>query len=175
MTKKLSEIYAPKSKDEKAFVAKHTVKKTDKRQFADKGEDVRYTGGNIKAIDRAAHRQGYNPGQDQKAYGVTGNNPSPTDQKTVTTLAPYTVKMGEEEEIDEGNPINKMKRKAFDINLGRKKTSKQSNITSMKRLGRKLTKEDGGEFELDDEDIDTLLDILGDVLSEDLDELEDRH
>lgn len=166
MTKKLSEIYAPKSKDEKAFVAKHSVKKTTDKSPATK-DDKRFNATNIKTFDRASKRMGYDADAAQKAYGVLPGIPSPTDQKTVTAVAPYTVKMGEDQEIDEGNPINKMKRKAFDINLGRKKAAKQSNITSMKRLGRKLTKEDD-DIELSDDEIDALLDFLGDILSEDM-------
>lgn len=98
MTKKLSELYAPKSKDEKAFVAKHTIKKTTDKSPATK-DDARFTGSNVKTFDRSKHRMGYDAGGDQKAYD-NGNNPGPNDMKNATALAPYTVKIGEEEEIE---------------------------------------------------------------------------
>lgn len=97
MAKKLSEIYAPKPKDEKAFVAKHTITKTTDKSPATKDADQVFKATNVKTFDRSAKRMGYNPGADEKAYGVLPGIPSPNDQKNVTAIAPYTIKIGESE------------------------------------------------------------------------------
>ena len=57
--------YVPKSKDEKRFMDKHVVKKTD--DVNGNGDDV-FRGTNIKAYDRSATRHGYNTKEDQKVY-----------------------------------------------------------------------------------------------------------
>ncbi len=61
--------YTPKAGDEKKFAALHKVD-----VYADRngnGDDV-FKGSRVKAFDRAAHRFGYNPGEDKKAEFVAG-------------------------------------------------------------------------------------------------------
>lgn len=57
--------YVPKTKDEKRFMDKHVVKKTEDRNG--NGDD-HFRGTNIKAYDRSASNHGYNTGEDQKVY-----------------------------------------------------------------------------------------------------------
>lgn len=57
--------YVPKSKDEKRFMDKHIVKKTD--DVNGNGDDV-FRATNIKAYDRSTTRHGYNTKEDQKVY-----------------------------------------------------------------------------------------------------------
>jgi hypothetical protein len=57
--------YVPKTKDEKRFMDKHVVKKTD--DVNGNGDD-HFRASNIKAYDRAATRHGYNTKQDQEVY-----------------------------------------------------------------------------------------------------------
>lgn len=57
--------YVPKTKDEKRFMDKHVVKKTD--DVNGNGDD-HFRATNIKAYDRAATRHGYNTKQDQEVY-----------------------------------------------------------------------------------------------------------
>lgn len=73
MAKKLSELYAPKAAGEKAFVAKHTEKKTTDKSPATKDDKV-FKASNIKTYDRSP-RHGYNKGEDEKEYGVAGEEP----------------------------------------------------------------------------------------------------
>jgi len=65
--------YVPKTKDEKRFMDKHVVKKTD--DVNGNGDD-HFRATNIKAYDRAATRHGYNTKQDQEVY----------EQKTLTQI-----------------------------------------------------------------------------------------
>lgn len=160
MAKRLSEIYAPKSKDEKDFVAKQTVKKTTDKSPATK-DDARFKATNVKTFDRSKHRFGYDAGDDQKAYG-NGKAPSPTDMKTSVAIAPYTVKT-EEEEIEEGNYINKQKKKEVEVKLGKDK-SNRPNVTAAKRAGRAELRKEEDEVTLTDDDIDDLLEMLGEII-----------
>ncbi len=57
--------YVPKTKDEKRFMDKHVVKKTD--DVNGNGDD-HFRATNIKAYDRTATRHGYNTKQDQEVY-----------------------------------------------------------------------------------------------------------
>ena len=57
--------YVPKSKDEKRFMDKHVVQKTN--DVNGNGDDV-FRGTNIKAYDRSSTRHGYNTKEDQKVY-----------------------------------------------------------------------------------------------------------
>jgi len=57
--------YVPKTKDEKRFMDKHVVKKTEDRNG--NGDD-HFRATNIKAYDRSATHHGYNTGEDQKVY-----------------------------------------------------------------------------------------------------------
>lgn len=57
--------YVPKTKDEKRFMDKHVVKKTEDRNG--NGDD-HFRGTNVKAYDRSASNHGYNTGEDQKVY-----------------------------------------------------------------------------------------------------------
>lgn len=57
--------YVPKTKDEKRFMDKHVVKKTEDRNG--NGDDV-FRATNVKPADRTDHRHGYNTGDDQKVY-----------------------------------------------------------------------------------------------------------
>jgi hypothetical protein len=65
--KKILEVYAPRSKDEKRFRDKHVVVKS---KLDDKGtqDDKQFNATNVKAIDRDTEGHGYNPGQDEKVY-----------------------------------------------------------------------------------------------------------
>ena len=84
--------YVPKSKDEKRFMDKHVVQKTD--DVNGNGDDV-FRGSNIKAYDRSATRHGYNTKQDQAVYETK-------QVKTLTqilgekTLTPAEMKKREE-------------------------------------------------------------------------------
>lgn len=66
--------YVPKTKDEKRFMDKHVVKKTDDRNG--NGDD-HFRATNVKAYDRSASRHGYNTKEDQAVY----------EEKTMKTLA----------------------------------------------------------------------------------------
>lgn len=57
--------YVPKTKDEKRFMDKHVVKKTEDRNG--NGDD-HFRATNIKAYDRSASHHGYNTVDDQKVY-----------------------------------------------------------------------------------------------------------
>ena len=57
--------YVPKTKDEKRFMDKHVVKKTEDRNG--NGDD-HFRATNVKAYDRSASHHGYNTGEDQKVY-----------------------------------------------------------------------------------------------------------
>lgn len=57
--------YVPKTKDEKRFMDKHVVKKTD--DVNGNGDD-HFRATNVKAYDRSASNHGYNTGEDQKVY-----------------------------------------------------------------------------------------------------------
>lgn len=57
--------YVPKTKDEKRFMDKHVVKKTEDRNG--NGDDV-FRATNVRPADRTDHRHGYNTGDDQKVY-----------------------------------------------------------------------------------------------------------
>lgn len=57
--------YVPKTKDEKRFMDKHVVKKTED---ANKNGDAHFRATNVKAYDRSASHHGYNTGEDQKVY-----------------------------------------------------------------------------------------------------------
>ena len=57
--------YAPKSTDELRFKRKHVVNTTSD---ANKNGDDVFKGTNVKAVDRAGTRFGYNPGQDEEVY-----------------------------------------------------------------------------------------------------------
>lgn len=57
--------YVPKSKDEKRFMDKHVVQKTN--DVNNNGDDV-FRATNIKAYDRSTTRHGYNTKEDQKVY-----------------------------------------------------------------------------------------------------------
>lgn len=59
----------PKTKDEKRFMDKHVVKKTDDANG--NGDDV-FRASNINYSDRTPTRHGYNTGEDQKVYEETG-------------------------------------------------------------------------------------------------------
>ena len=63
--KEILEVYEPKSPDERRFKDKHiVVKKPDANK---NGDDV-FQATNIKAVDRAKTKHGYNPGQDEAVY-----------------------------------------------------------------------------------------------------------
>jgi hypothetical protein len=185
MAKKLSELYAPKPAAEKAFVAKHgEPKKTTDKSPATK-DDKRFKATNIKTYDRSP-RHGYNPGEDEKAYGTGGKNPGPNDQNPAPKngSAQYPTGTFEEVELDERDANNKAKKDDAMMAQGKdyydkKKLgglSKKKGIatTQLKRLARGLArypqnyKEDVdteiNEFDLSEEDIDTLLNILDIVL-----------
>jgi len=57
--------YVPRSKDEKRFMDKHVVQKTDDANG--NGDDV-FRGSSIKTYDRSSTRHGYNIKQDQEVY-----------------------------------------------------------------------------------------------------------
>lgn len=59
------ELYVPKAGDERKFVAKHVIKKTED---ANKNDDKLFKATNVKAIDRNKDQHGYNPGDDEKVY-----------------------------------------------------------------------------------------------------------
>lgn len=98
MTKRLSEIYAPKAQAEKDFVAAHPVKKapTDKKVGTD--DDKLFKATNVKTYDRSP-RHGNNPGEDEKAYDG-GKSTGVNDQRHVKALAPYTIEDFTENDID---------------------------------------------------------------------------
>jgi len=68
------EVYPPKPEDEKRFVAKHGFDQATgrwplyKNMFAKAEYDALFRGTKVKAIDRAKHNHGYNPGDDEKHY-----------------------------------------------------------------------------------------------------------
>lgn len=70
--------YVPKTKDEKRFMDKHVVKKTDD---VNGNKDDVFRATNIKAYDRAASRHGYNAKQDQEVYEETQDD---LQEKTLT-------------------------------------------------------------------------------------------
>jgi hypothetical protein len=61
--------YAPKSTDELRFKRKHVSVTTPD---ANKNGDDVFKGTNVKAVDRAGTRFGYNPGQDEEIYEEKG-------------------------------------------------------------------------------------------------------
>lgn len=63
--KQMFELYEPKAEDEKKFVAKHVVSKTDDANG--NGDEV-FKGSKVKAVDRKKEAHGYNPGEDEKVY-----------------------------------------------------------------------------------------------------------
>ena len=67
--KKILEVYAPKSKDEKKFVDKHI---SVKNKLDDKGtqDDKLFNATNIKTVNRETEH-GYNSGSDEKVYEET--------------------------------------------------------------------------------------------------------
>ena len=104
--------YVPKSKDEKRFMDKHVVQKTD--DVNGNGDDV-FRGSNIKAYDRSTTRHGYNTKQDQAVYETK-------QLKTLTQilgekhLTPAEIKKREEiaQAMERNNPgMNKSKKMAI--------------------------------------------------------------
>jgi len=91
--KQILEVYKPKSADEKKFVDKHIVVKHKDRNG--NGDDV-FQATNVKTVGRKKERHGYDPNDDEKVYE-------------------------EVEQVDEGNPTNKMKSKFYQIAQGVKK------------------------------------------------------
>ena len=63
--KQMLKGYEPKADDEKKFKDKHTVNKTEDKNG---NKDDVFSATNIKSIDRAGTRHGYNPGQDADVY-----------------------------------------------------------------------------------------------------------
>lgn len=63
--KQMFELYEPKAGDEKKFVHKHVVSKTDDANG--NGDEV-FKGSKVKAVDRKKEAHGYNPGEDEKVY-----------------------------------------------------------------------------------------------------------
>lgn len=63
--KNFLEGYEPNTKDEDRFIKKHKIQKHADRNG--NGDDV-FQATNIKKIDRADDRHGYNPGHDEKVY-----------------------------------------------------------------------------------------------------------
>lgn len=57
--------YAPKSTDELRFKKKHVVQKTDDRNG---NKDDVFNATNVKTLERAKERHGYNPDEDEKVY-----------------------------------------------------------------------------------------------------------
>jgi hypothetical protein len=57
--------YAPKSTDELRFKKKHVVQKTDDRNG---NKDDVFKATNVKTLERAKERHGYNPDEDEKVY-----------------------------------------------------------------------------------------------------------
>ena len=101
--------YVPKSKDEKRFMDKHVVKKTD--DVNGNNDDV-FRATNIKAYDRSSTRHGYNTKEDQKVY----------EQKTLSqilgekTLSSAEMKKREEvaQAMERDNPgMDKSKKMAI--------------------------------------------------------------
>jgi hypothetical protein len=158
MTKKLSEIFTPRPKDERNFVAKHgsatfpniyaqkspagkefvaklkVDKTTDKSPATD--NDARFKATNIKTFPRSKNRFGYDVGADEKAYGVGGVTPGQNDQGPAPSNGSAIYPSGTFAKED----------------------------TAMKRLGHKLIQE---EIELTDDEIDDLLDLLGEIILRD--------
>lgn len=96
MPKKLSELYAPKPKGEKAFVKKHTDASPAPMKNAEPTKDDKlFNATNIKTYNRKANRQGYNPGEDEVAYGV-GGDVGVNDEPDEVGISPYTVKEEED-------------------------------------------------------------------------------
>jgi len=91
--KQILEVYKPKSPDEKKFVDKHIVVKQKDRNG--NGDDV-FQATNIKTVGRKDERHGYDPNEDEKVYE-------------------------EVEQVDEGNPTNKMMKNFYQIGKGVKK------------------------------------------------------
>lgn len=60
-----TEVYEPKSPDERRFKDKHiTVKHKDRNG----NDDKLFNASNIKTVDRSKEGHGYNPGEDEKVY-----------------------------------------------------------------------------------------------------------
>ena len=70
--------YAPKSTDELRFKKKHVVQKTDDRNG---NKDDVFKATNVKTLERAKERHGYNPDEDEQVVTATSN-------KGVNTSAP---------------------------------------------------------------------------------------
>jgi hypothetical protein len=103
MSKKLSELYEPKPKGEKEFVAKHKVKEGPTDKKVGTNDPKLFKGSNVKTYDRSP-RHGYNSGEDEKANdGTTGVN----DQRSPpgpSTLYPSGTFKEEAERLDELSP-----------------------------------------------------------------------
>lgn len=160
MAKKLSEIYAPKSKDEKDFVAKHAIKKTTDKSPATKNADQVFKAANIKTFDRGVHRFGYDAPKDQKAYG-NGKAPSPTDMKTSDAIAPYTIKIGEDVIVIKFNTETKKLEKQI---LKKKKGDASDDTQKSFKPALNKMKE---EFEINDDNVDMLINLIDEYLLKD--------
>jgi hypothetical protein len=113
--------YVPKTKDEKRFMDKHVVKKTD--DVNGNGDD-HFRATNIKAYDRAATRHGYNTKQDQEVY----------EQKTLAhilgekKLTPAEMKKREDvaQAIERDNPSMPMGKKMAIATATAKKVAEET-------------------------------------------------
>jgi hypothetical protein len=113
--------YVPKTKDEKRFMDKHVVKKTD--DVNGNGDD-HFRATNIKAYDRAATRHGYNTKQDQEVY----------EQKTLAQilgekkLTPAEMKKREDvaQAIERDNPSMPMGKKMAIATATAKKVAEET-------------------------------------------------
>lgn len=114
--KKLNELYEPKARSGKKFVAMHKGEPTLKKSKPTQNDD-QFNSGKVKTFDRSAKRMGYNTGADEKAYDGRPT-PAPNDQGPVPTTGSTLYPSGKFAE----------------------------------------------EIELTDDDIDTLLDMLGDIV-----------
>lgn len=163
MPKKLIELYAPKPKGEKEFVAKHTIKVTKDKSPAT--TDDHFKANNVKTFQRRVYRFGYDIGDDEKAYGV-GAKPGPTDQPDEVGIAPYTVKTNNED-LDE-HLAKDASASAYIKDFVHSKNKKFGGDSKKERIKRALgayygKNESEGELS-DDEVIETLFDILDDMV-----------
>jgi hypothetical protein len=136
MAKKLSELYAPKPKDEKEFVAKHTIKPADTK-LSPANKDVNFKP-STKVYDRKT-RHGYMPGEDEKKYD-RGDSPGPNDMKPTKGALPPSTTYEEEE------PIEQVERR-----------------TGIAKAVDKLTKEEI-EVEFNEDHIDMLLNLISELM-----------
>lgn len=88
--KKLKELYEPKAELAKEFVKAHPVKKTTDKSPATADKNTSFEV-KTKTYDRTAHRYGYKPGEDEKAYDG-GHAIGVNDQRKEVGIAPYTVR-----------------------------------------------------------------------------------